>query len=78
MGDFTILAKCGNGHSQEVVLHNFTEQAAREYAALLDGTHPMYIYSPREEQSTPTAIAHCNTCGALVDCRVIGPDGKQV
>lgn len=73
---YTVVGKCENGHTQEIVLHNFSEQQARTFAAILDDTHP--LYSPCDPQYGPSTIAHCNTCGSLVDCRVHGPDGKEL
>ena len=56
---------CDNGHRSRWYLRGVTLEMALDYAAMLDGTHPMFVYSPREDPGSPWGHCSVPRCGAL-------------
>jgi hypothetical protein len=67
-GNWLVSARCRGGHTQKLTIGPCTKEWAESLAGLLDGTHPLYVTSPRDDANSQ--IAHCLTCGSLVDCTV--------
>ena len=67
---------CENGHSQRIYLQGYTVEMARDYAAILDGSHPIYKKPPRDDPNT--FIGHCKDCGALFSATLFGYDESSV
>jgi hypothetical protein len=66
-----ILIRCENGHDQII-----RAEGPREYvenlAKLMDGTHPMYRFPPRQYPTSGSSIGRCGMpdCGAWISCSV--------
>jgi len=70
---FVITATCGNGHSQRLnVDAALGRQWAEGLAGLLDGTSPMYLYSPI---GTDSVIGKCGICLAQINCTIAESEG---
>ena len=69
--DYTVVVRCtickGEDHLQ---LQGYDEERAKSVAALLDGTSPFYVHSPRDEDSS-SVIARCVSCGGILDAEVV-------
>lgn len=74
MPDYTIKIECPNGHFQKLVIKGLGRQWAEEQAGLLDGTSPMYAFSPI---GTPSVIGKCGICGTQIRCTVSEVQGEK-
>ncbi len=75
MSGYTITASCTICKAkQTITLPDASEEGARRIAELMDGSSPLYVRSPREDQDS--MIGRCAQCGGLFDCTVAEcPDG---
>lgn len=48
---FRITLECEGGHLQTLVTEGMSEEMARDYATMLDGTSQWFIYPPGPESS---------------------------
>ena len=67
---YTLLFKCDNGHESRLEMHGMTEEMVKDYAQLIDGSSPMYVYSPIGDPKS--SIGKCNICGAQFTCSISG------
>lgn len=68
MMDYTITARCEQGHSQEIrVDGSLGLEWAKGQAGLPDGSSPMYLRSPI---GTDSVIGKCGICRAQIQCEV--------
>lgn len=58
---------CDGGHVQVLTLCDVTQEYAENLAGLMDGTSPMYVYSPI---NTDSIIGKCGICRAKIKCDV--------
>lgn len=70
---WTILFECEAGNKQEIILRGHCRQEAVDFAELMDGTSPMYVYPPDEN----SPIGKCvwieegkPICGKPFKCKV--------
>lgn len=63
---------CPNGHSQTLLTHAMSQAEAESYAGLLDGTHPLYRYPPRDYPVPDSMIGKCGMCGAWITATIFG------
>lgn len=47
--NFRITLRCEAGHEQTLTTEGMTEEMAREYGAILDGTSSMFVHPPLPE-----------------------------
>ena len=71
MADYTVVVRCsvckGEDHIQ---LQGYGEKEAKDFAALLDGTSPFFVASPRAPDAI-TIVSRCVQCGGIIDAEVI-------
>ncbi len=59
---------CQNGHTQQLKLSQDLGRVwAENYAALLDGSSPLYLYPPDETSS----LGKCGLCGKRIKATVM-------
>jgi hypothetical protein len=63
----SVTATCTNGHKQTVAVFGMATEWVKAWAALMDGTSPFYVASPR---GTDSMIGKCGICGSQIDCTV--------
>jgi hypothetical protein len=60
---------CGGcGNTQRIYMADHTRDMARDFAQMLDGTSPMFVYPP--DECSP--IGKCVNCGARFTCALFG------
>lgn len=70
-----ILATCENGHEQRIYTPHMSRQEAVDFAAMLDGTSPMFAHSPRTDPLPGSRLGRCGYCSTWFDCTLFGyPD----
>lgn len=72
---YTVSARCGGGHEQEVEIDDLLGiEWALEYAALLDGSSSLFLKPPAESGDM---IGHCGICGQRIECKVVAPERQK-
>jgi len=70
MPGYTLIVRCLLCKGEQVVqLPDHTEEEARMFGALLDGSSDFYVKSPRD--SDDSTIGRCVQCGGRIDCEVV-------
>jgi hypothetical protein len=72
--DRGIHAVCTQGHEQRLYTPDMPAGEARSLAGLMDGTHPLYQYPPREHPLPESVVGRCGICGAWLTCTLFGYD----
>jgi len=73
---FTITARCGRGHTQDIKVDGALGlEWATEQAALLDGTSKLYKYPPTD--CAQSVIGKCGICGTPIRCTVAASTEPQ-
>jgi hypothetical protein len=81
MSEFIVEVVCESdpSHRAQVRVEGVSREYAEQLAGIMDGTSEFYLYTPRDNPTPGSHLAHCQICGGWFRATVKEEiDGSQI